>query len=80
MEFRPACAIPGCGGLGIYRCGECLRTFCRHHAAVMSSTSPHGIEGPWRVRCVSCRLRLSVESPWWEGLTVDQEAVHRRHE
>ena len=26
MQFRPICAIAGCGGLGIYRCGECLPT------------------------------------------------------
>jgi hypothetical protein len=45
MEFRPTCAIAGCGGLDIYRCDECLRTHCRQHASVISATSAHGGEG-----------------------------------
>jgi hypothetical protein len=82
MEFRPTCAIPGCGGLGIYRCGECLHTFCEQHAAMVRDTSPDHGEGSWRVLCVSCRLRLSAEAPWWETSSVDwvAEARHRRDE
>ncbi len=71
MEFRPVCAIPGCGGLGIYRCGECRRTFCGRHASVVSNTAEHAVEGPWRVRCATCRLNLSAEPPWWDRSSVD---------
>jgi hypothetical protein len=65
MQIGPPCAISGCGGLGIYRCGACQRTYCPRHVAVVSGASAHGVEGPWRVRCAVCRQRLPLEPPWW---------------
>jgi hypothetical protein len=77
MEFRPTCAVPGCGGLGIYRCGQCHRAFCGQHAEVLSEISAHWVAGPWRVYCQACRQHVSdpasswTESPWneppWAG-------------
>jgi hypothetical protein len=70
MEFRPICSAPGCGGLGIYRCGECHRVFCGQHVEVATELSAQGIESRWRVRCDTCRARVpSAPYPWGEPVT-----------
>jgi hypothetical protein len=79
MGTGPTCAITGCSGLGIYRCGICQRTYCPRHAAVVSGASAHGVAGPWRVRCVVCHLRLALESPWWDAPTAEAMPAAREY-
>jgi hypothetical protein len=79
MGFGPTCAILGCGGLGIYRCGICQRTYCSRHAAIVSGPSAHGVAGPWRVRCVACRMSLPLEPPWWDAPTDEAMPAAREY-
>jgi hypothetical protein len=59
MEIQPLCSVPGCGGLGLYRCSDCSRVFCAQHAVILSETSERGVAGLWLVHCHACRIQAS---------------------